>query len=91
MDRRELRGNGFLALTNFGAHIMHHLFPTLDHGYLPHLYDIFYETLAEFEAECQCQAWFFETIKGQFRQLSRVDAMKLDPNERYVLRKQKQQ
>lgn len=91
MDRQELRTNAFLSLTNFGDHCLHHLFPTLDHGILHQLYDIFFETLAEFEAECQCRSWFFDTIKGQLQQLSRFDTMKLDPHERYLLRKQKQQ
>lgn len=84
MDRQELRGNTFLALTNFGDHALHHLFPTFDHGILPQLYDIFYETLLEFEAECQCYPWFFETIKGQFKQMSRVKPMKFDSHQRYL-------
>lgn len=65
------------------------LFPTLDHGVLPHLYDIFFETLLEFEAECQCKPWFFETIKGQFKQLSRIESMELDSHERYLLKMKK--
>lgn len=85
MERRELRGNAFLALTNFGDHSLHHLFPTLDHGLLGQLYDILFETLAEFEAEIQCYSWF-ETIKGQFLQLSRVKSMTLNPQERYALK-----
>lgn len=84
MDRQELRGNTLLALANFGDHALHHLFPTFDHAILPELYDIFFETLLQFEAECQCYPWFFETIKGQFKQLSRVEPMKLDPHERYL-------
>lgn len=93
MERQEIRGNAFFGLTSFGDHCLHHLFPTLDHGILPQLYDIFYETLVEFEAECQCYPWFFETIKGLLQQLSRVDTMTLDSHERYVLKmsKQKQQ
>ncbi|XP_055306129.1 cytochrome b5-related protein-like [Sitodiplosis mosellana] len=86
MDRQELRGNTLLTLTNFGDHALHHLFPTLDHGILPELYDDFFATLLEFEAECQCYPWFFETIKGQFQQLSRIETMKLDSHERYLLK-----
>ncbi|XP_055301663.1 cytochrome b5-related protein-like [Sitodiplosis mosellana] len=86
MDRQELRGNTFLALANFGDHALHHLFPTLDHGILPQLYDILFETLLEFEAECQCYPWFFETIKGQFKQLSRVEPMTLDSHQKYLLK-----
>lgn len=84
MDRQELRGNALLALTNFGDHALHHLFPTLDNGILPQLYDMFFETLMEFEAECQCYPWFFETIKGQFMQLSRTEPMELSSHERYL-------
>lgn len=90
MDRQELRCNTLLALANFGDHALHHLFPTLDHGILPELYDLLYETLEEFEAECQCYPWFFETIKGQFQQLSRVEPMKLDSHEKYLLKMGKQ-
>lgn len=89
IDRKELRGNTLLALTNFGDHALHHLFPTLDHGVLPDLYDVFFETLLDFEAECHCYPWFFETIKGQFQQLSRVEPIKLNPREKYLLKKQK--
>lgn len=90
MDRQELRGNTLLALTNFGDHALHHLFPTLDHGILAELYDILFETLLEFEAECQCYPWFFETIKGQFQQLSRIQPMTLDSHERYLIKNGRQ-
>ena len=92
MDRRELRGNAFLSLTNFGDHTLHHMFPTVDHGLLPQLYDMFFQTLMEFEAESQAYPWY-EVIKGQFLQLTRTEPMTLDPHERYVLKmaKQKQQ
>lgn len=88
MDRRELRGNAFLALANFGDHALHHLFPTLDHGLLGQLYDILFQTLNEFEAELQCYSWF-DSLKGQFLQLSRVELMTLDPQERYALKMKK--
>lgn len=90
MDRQELRGNTFLVLANFGDHALHHLFPTLDHGILPALYDIFFETLLEFEADYQCYPWFFETIKGQFKQLSRIEPMPFDSHQRYLLNTKKQ-
>lgn len=108
MDRQELRGNTLLVLANFGDHSLHHLFPTLDHGLLQELYDVFFETLMEFEAECMCYSWLvhfelfcanfyiktldaslicrFETIKGQFQQLSRIEPMQLDSRERYRLK-----
>ena len=86
IDRQELRGNALLTLANFGDHALHHLFPTLDHGILSELYDVFFETLLQFEAECLCYPWFFETIKGQFQQLTRTEPMKLDSHERYLLK-----
>lgn len=86
MDRQELRGNKLLALTNFGDHALHHLFPTLDHGLLPELYNDFFKTMIEFEAECQCYPWFFETIKGQFQQLIRTEPQKLNSHEKYLLK-----
>ena len=89
MERQELRGNTFLALANFGDHALHHLFPTLDHGLLPQLYDMFFQTLVEFEAESQCYPWY-EAVKGQFLQLTRVEPMTLDSHERYMLKMGKQ-
>lgn len=85
MDRQDLRGNALMAMANFGDHALHHLFPTLDNGILPQLYDMLFETLFEFEAECKCYPWF-EIIKGQFQQLSRTETLHLDPHERYLLK-----
>jgi len=85
VDREDLRGNKFLALANFGDHALHHLFPTLDHGILPELYGILFETLMEFDAECRAYPWF-TIIQGQFKQLVRDQPMKLDPHERYLLK-----
>lgn len=85
MERQELKGNKLLALTQFGDHALHHLFPTLDHAVLSELYDILFETLLEFEAELQCYSWFFETIKGQFKQMTRTKPMVLSSHERYLL------
>lgn len=92
MDRQELRGNTFMALTNFGDHALHHLFPTLDHGLLPQFYDKLFQTLIEFEAESHCYPWY-EAMKGQFLQMTRIEPMTLDPHERYLAKmaKRKQQ
>lgn len=72
IDREDLKGNHFLVVTNFGDHILHHLFPTLDHGYLPDLYPILYETVDEFKVELRCQSWA-SLISGQHLQLVRTD------------------
>lgn len=92
MDRMAFRRNSFLALANFGDHVLHHLFPTFDHGILPHLYDTLFETLVEFEAESEGHPWF-DVIKGQFLQLARVETNPIDSHQRYLLKmaKQKQQ
>lgn len=41
MERKEISGSLFLVLTNFGDHALHHMFPTLDHSTLEHLYPVF--------------------------------------------------
>lgn len=61
---------------------MHHLFPTLDHGILPQLYDVFFETIKEFEIEFQGYPWL-ETIRGQFAELSRNEFNKKDSLQQY--------
>lgn len=86
LERQELRANTPLALFNFGDHAMHHLFPTLDQGLLPELYADFFETLEQFEAEFVTSKWFFETIKGQFRQLARIEPQKLNTHQKYLLK-----
>lgn len=71
MDRADLRGSHFLVLTHFGEHSLHHLFPTLDHGILPQLNDIFIKTCKEFEADLTACSWFHHIV-GQHKQLARI-------------------
>ncbi|CAG9773970.1 unnamed protein product [Ceutorhynchus assimilis] len=71
MDRKDITGSHFLVLTNFGDHALHHLFPTIDHGYLEHLYPVFLETCAEFQADWRLVSQL-DLIKGQFKQLAKV-------------------
>lgn len=71
IDRNDLKGNQFLVLTHFGDHALHHLFPTLDHGLLPQLNEIFLETCQEFEIELREKPWY-QLIEGQFKQLART-------------------
>lgn len=47
MERKEITGSPFLVLTNFGDHCLHHMFPTLDHSTLEHLYPTFKKVSAE--------------------------------------------
>lgn len=74
IDRKEFCQKTILAIIHFGDHALHHLFPTLDHAVLPHLYDILFETLNEFEAEAKAYS-FWKLISGQFQQLARVKPM----------------
>lgn len=71
IDRKDAKQSQFMVLTHFGEHTLHHLFPTLDHGLLPQLNNVFLETCKEFEIELREYPWF-ELIKGQFQQLART-------------------
>lgn len=69
-DRYDITGNPFLVLTNFGDHCLHHLFPTLDHTALDHLYPVLNETMKEFGVELQMFSQL-ELVKGHLMQVSR--------------------
>ncbi|XP_017461480.1 PREDICTED: cytochrome b5-related protein [Rhagoletis zephyria] len=71
IDRGDLKGSQFLVLTHFGDHILHHLFPTLDHGILPQLYPILYETLEQFKGKVR-ECNHLEHLLGQHKQLLRT-------------------
>ncbi|XP_017461468.1 PREDICTED: cytochrome b5-related protein [Rhagoletis zephyria] len=71
IDRSDIKGSQFLVLTHFGDHFLHHLFPTLDHGILPQLYPILYETLDEFKAQLR-ECTHLQHIIGQNKQLLRT-------------------
>jgi len=71
-DRYDITGSPFLVLTNFGDHALHHLFPTLDHGALTHLYPIFKKTMKEFKVDLRMRSQL-QLVKGQFMQLSREE------------------
>lgn len=51
IDRNDIKGSQFLVLTHFGEHILHHLFPTIDHGLLPQLYPVLWQTLDDFQEQ----------------------------------------
>lgn len=76
IDRTDAKQCQFMVLTNFGDHILHHFFPTLDHGLLPQLNDIFRETCEEFDTKLREMPWH-KLIAGQFQQLSRTEATTL--------------
>lgn len=81
MDNSFLRKHHFLALTHFGHHALHHLFPTLDHGVLSQLYPILFQTMDEFEVELGAYPWYHH-VSGQFRQLSRIQPNPIDSLEK---------
>lgn len=72
IERSDLKGASRLAvLTQFGEHILHHLFPTIDHGELTSLHRVLRETLNEFGVESRTLAHSL-LIVGQHLQLARV-------------------
>lgn len=64
----------FLALTNFGSHTLHHLLPTVDHAYLPLCLDAYYETCKEFRLNPDDKMTYWQHVKGQFQQLTRIES-----------------
>lgn len=78
IDRGDLKNSQFLILKHFGDHILHHLFPTLDHGILPQLYPLLHETLAEFKGEYR-ECNHLEHLLGQHLQLLRTKPNLMPP------------
>ena len=72
IDRIEADKNLFTALSTFGTHTLHHLFPSIDHGLLPQLKDVFEETCNEFDIEMRKFHWY-TLMRGQFNQLERTE------------------
>jgi fatty acid desaturase len=73
IDRKESKKSHFLILTSFGNHILHHLFPALDHALLPQLEQDLIETCKEFKIELR-EMNMWELIVGQFQQLAKTEA-----------------
>ncbi|KAF2892875.1 hypothetical protein ILUMI_13292 [Ignelater luminosus] len=69
-ERHDIKGSPFLVLTNFGDHALHHMFPTLDHGTLEHLYPIFNKTMKQFNLDLRMRSQL-QMVKGQFMQLAK--------------------
>jgi len=76
VDRIEGSKTQFLILTMFGEHTLHHLFPTLDHGLLPLLHEVFLQTCNEFDVEMRSFHWHHLFV-GQYKQLARVQTTSL--------------
>lgn len=58
MDRNDINDNFFKVMTFFGDHALHHLFPTLDHALLSHLYPVFLKHCEEFRANYRLTSQF---------------------------------
>lgn len=78
-ERIETKSNLFMTLTHFGDHVLHHMFPSLDHSLLPQLNEIFVETCIDFKEEIKF-CTMLEALIWQFQQLSRTETIKLNEN-----------
>ncbi|CAH0702839.1 unnamed protein product [Spodoptera exigua] len=74
MDRNDINDNFFKVMTFFGDHALHHLFPTLDHALLRHLYPVFLKHCEEFRANYRLTSQY-DFFIAQLRM-----AVKEDPN-----------
>jgi len=63
--------NIFVASVTFGDHILHHLFPSLDHSLIRHIQYIFEDTCKEFGLKLISKP-FTTILNGQIKQLMRV-------------------
>lgn len=70
-ENSDVKGSHLLVLTHFGEHVLHHLFPSLDHGILPQLNQVFLETCQEFQTELRVYPWY-KIFIGQYQQLTRT-------------------
>lgn len=82
VDRRDVNGNLFAELTMYGNHVLHHLFPTVDHGLLELLRPVFEETCKEFNLPIEayrshCFYSQYDMFLGYFRQILRTAPRKL--------------
>jgi len=69
-ERPAVNSTLFAALTNFGYHGLHHLFPAVDHSRLPLLYPALKKTCEEFRVSF-AEYSMLEMYKGQFQQIAR--------------------
>jgi fatty acid desaturase len=77
IDRIEANSNTFTAISFFGYHTLHHMFPTIDNALLPQLYAEFLETCKEFEVKIE-KITSIQGIVEQFKQLSRTEIIKVN-------------
>ncbi|XP_023943565.2 cytochrome b5-related protein [Bicyclus anynana] len=66
MDRPIINSSHFRTVTFFGHHALHHLFPTLDHGVLLHLYPAFLKHCEKYKANFRLMSQL-ELFIGQLK------------------------
>jgi fatty acid desaturase len=76
VDRVEATTNLFVRLTHFGEHVLHHLFPSIDHALLPHFRNEFTETCIEFKQEIRMLSMVDAAVE-QYKQLARRETIKI--------------
>ncbi|KAI9014324.1 hypothetical protein DFJ74DRAFT_682127 [Hyaloraphidium curvatum] len=62
------------VLSTFGDHTLHHLFPTVDHGYHRHLYPVLAQTCNEFGVRFEFRRWS-EMLTGAVAQMRRTEKL----------------
>lgn len=75
IEREPANANLFISLTNFGDHMLHHMFPSLDHSVLRHLRNTLVETCNDFKEDFR-KCSVYDAMFGQFQQLSRTEGIK---------------
>jgi len=79
-DRRDVNGNLLAELVSYGNHVLHHLFPTIDHGLSAFLQDDFMETCRQFHVDnpeqYQQGLTQWDHYTGALDQLARTEARK---------------
>ena len=75
-DRWDVDGNLLAELTLYGNHVLHHLFPTIDHGILDELRPVFRQTCRDFgidDFDYECSPFSqWQLAVGAVRQLVRT-------------------
>jgi fatty acid desaturase len=82
-ERPAVNSSLFAALTNFGYHGLHHLFPAVDHSRLPLLYPALKKTCEEFRVSF-AEYSLLEMYKGQFLQIARNTPNLIPPGQTEV-------
>lgn len=77
-DRKDVNGILLAELTMYGNHVLHHLFPTMDHGLLDTIRPVFEETCRDFKVPpelYQLQSTYsqWNLFKGMFNQIARTE------------------